>query len=658
MVITRSRGRGRSDLLKSLTSAGDLDFDDNFGTDDYLPELDAQEEGDDDSDDFILPSERRRRRLKKRKASKKRKATSNLEATEFDETPMRKRQRILKVRKTSGPNVLTDQEQLIKKAYKLLTTRRQLAAKEAAKTRVVAKIETKAVCSAKVFMQGHVPGLGKVSLESPGPSFQMNRMTVSTASAVEGKDSKERALKALAEARRKKEQMKAYRNNRMEMLKNRQPSPKMSAPSIPKRPTRRKLQTNHTLDDYVPVSSSARAGVMTLLPGISVLDALNGMDEVEQLEKLYRKVEDKLRPAKVISTTNPIGSSPDRTVGMNKALTQVYIAGLPLKFTQMELEKAFNHCGIIRGSKLLPGNRGIGFLTFQTHEMALNAIKDMNGRNIKGQPINVAWGRLRNNRARGRRGGFRGRGRGRAYHPRTSWVRGETLPGSKPLGPRPGLGFPHPTEGEDLSRKHQEEVIENQEVNQLDVGLKKDDGKTEQSPENTMSTPNASPTSTGNTNYPGFKRGGIMQGHIEKKNRGEGCRIKDQDLSIANSRSDLSRSNGRTAFSGQTSRKTSRPSSASPPVTSIPRKKANVVDNATWNNVHSSDIIKRQNNCWVHPERRRAVLGDPPPEEDIAQHEEDVSQLPKSTDLEGLALVPKRGSDHKIPEAAAIDYGF
>lgn len=61
---------------------------------------------------------------------------------------------------------------------------------------------------------------------------------------------------------------------------------------------------------------------------------------------------------------------------------------------EAELRHIFAHCGDMTSVRVIP-HRGCGFINFRTHEEALSAIEDMDGRTIRGQVLQVRWGKQR-----------------------------------------------------------------------------------------------------------------------------------------------------------------------------------------------------------------------------------------------------------------------
>merc|ERR1719334_2110226 len=69
----------------------------------------------------------------------------------------------------------------------------------------------------------------------------------------------------------------------------------------------------------------------------------------------------------------------------------VYVGGLHPDVDSAMLRKFFQHCGDIRQIRLDWRKKGFGFVHYSTHEQAREAIEDMDGRHILGQPIKCRW---------------------------------------------------------------------------------------------------------------------------------------------------------------------------------------------------------------------------------------------------------------------------
>jgi len=69
----------------------------------------------------------------------------------------------------------------------------------------------------------------------------------------------------------------------------------------------------------------------------------------------------------------------------------VYVGGLHPDVDNNMLRKFFQHCGDIRKIRLDWRKKGFGFIHYSTHEQAREAIEDMDGRLILGQPIKCRW---------------------------------------------------------------------------------------------------------------------------------------------------------------------------------------------------------------------------------------------------------------------------
>ena len=74
----------------------------------------------------------------------------------------------------------------------------------------------------------------------------------------------------------------------------------------------------------------------------------------------------------------------------------VYVGGLHPEVDQAMLRKFFQHCGDIKQIRLDWRKKGFGFIHYSTHEQAREAIEDMDGRIIMGQPIKCRWAKNKN----------------------------------------------------------------------------------------------------------------------------------------------------------------------------------------------------------------------------------------------------------------------
>lgn len=74
----------------------------------------------------------------------------------------------------------------------------------------------------------------------------------------------------------------------------------------------------------------------------------------------------------------------------------VYVGGLHPEVDQKMLRNFFQHCGDIRQIRLDWRKKGFGFIHYSTHEQAREAIEDMDGRIIMGQPIKCRWAKNKN----------------------------------------------------------------------------------------------------------------------------------------------------------------------------------------------------------------------------------------------------------------------
>ncbi|MDD5439747.1 MAG: RNA-binding protein [Candidatus Omnitrophica bacterium] len=86
----------------------------------------------------------------------------------------------------------------------------------------------------------------------------------------------------------------------------------------------------------------------------------------------------------------------------------IYVGNLSYECTDEDLKQAFQAFGQVTSATVIRDkfsgkSKGFGFVEMPTQAEAQNAIKDMNGKDLKGRPINV-------NEARPRTGGGGGGG--------------------------------------------------------------------------------------------------------------------------------------------------------------------------------------------------------------------------------------------------------
>jgi len=74
----------------------------------------------------------------------------------------------------------------------------------------------------------------------------------------------------------------------------------------------------------------------------------------------------------------------------------VYVGGLHPDCDNSMLRKFFQHCGDVKQIRLDWRKKGFGFVHYATHEQAREAIEDMDGRLIMGQPIKCRWAKNKN----------------------------------------------------------------------------------------------------------------------------------------------------------------------------------------------------------------------------------------------------------------------
>ncbi|HUN59908.1 MAG TPA: RNA-binding protein [Candidatus Binataceae bacterium] len=95
---------------------------------------------------------------------------------------------------------------------------------------------------------------------------------------------------------------------------------------------------------------------------------------------------------------------------------RLYVGNLAWTVTDQDLQDAFSEAGDVESSQVIMDratnrSRGFGFVEMATDEAAEAAIKNLNGREIKGRPIRV-------NEAQARTGGGGSGGRGGSNYDR------------------------------------------------------------------------------------------------------------------------------------------------------------------------------------------------------------------------------------------------
>jgi len=90
----------------------------------------------------------------------------------------------------------------------------------------------------------------------------------------------------------------------------------------------------------------------------------------------------------------------------------IYVSNLSPKVTEEDLRQAFEAFGQVTSAKIITdkfsgGSRGFGFVEMPAKAEAQSAINDLNGKELKGQALNVNEARPRpeDRRGGGRRGG-------------------------------------------------------------------------------------------------------------------------------------------------------------------------------------------------------------------------------------------------------------
>ena len=90
----------------------------------------------------------------------------------------------------------------------------------------------------------------------------------------------------------------------------------------------------------------------------------------------------------------------------------IYVGNLSHEVTEEDLQQAFEAFGQVTSAKIITdkfsgGSRGFGFVEMPAKAEAQSAINDLNGKELKGQALNVNEARPRpeDRRGGGRRGG-------------------------------------------------------------------------------------------------------------------------------------------------------------------------------------------------------------------------------------------------------------
>lgn len=83
----------------------------------------------------------------------------------------------------------------------------------------------------------------------------------------------------------------------------------------------------------------------------------------------------------------------------------IYVGNLPREVTETELTEAFQAFGEVASAKIITDrlsgeSRGFGFVEMPTDGEAEEAITGLNGRDMKGRPLNVNKARPRPDRGR------------------------------------------------------------------------------------------------------------------------------------------------------------------------------------------------------------------------------------------------------------------
>jgi RNA recognition motif-containing protein len=94
----------------------------------------------------------------------------------------------------------------------------------------------------------------------------------------------------------------------------------------------------------------------------------------------------------------------------------IYVGNLSYEATEDDLREAFSKFGQVASANVIKDretgrSKGFGFIEMPTQQEAQNAIAGLNGKDLKGRPLNVNEARPRTER-RDRGGGGGGRGGG------------------------------------------------------------------------------------------------------------------------------------------------------------------------------------------------------------------------------------------------------
>ena len=104
----------------------------------------------------------------------------------------------------------------------------------------------------------------------------------------------------------------------------------------------------------------------------------------------------------------------------------IYVGNLSFEVTEEELREAFEEFGEVASVNIIKDkfsgrSRGFGFVEMPANEEAKAAIDGLNGKDMKGRPLNINEARPRTEDRRGGRGGRGGGGGGRRGGGRRPW---------------------------------------------------------------------------------------------------------------------------------------------------------------------------------------------------------------------------------------------
>ena len=98
----------------------------------------------------------------------------------------------------------------------------------------------------------------------------------------------------------------------------------------------------------------------------------------------------------------------------------IYVGNLASDVTEDDLREAFEKFGEVESSKVImdrysSASRGFGFIEMPSNSEADNAIKSLNGEDLKGKALKISEARPKSDKKRRGRGGFNRGGGGRSW---------------------------------------------------------------------------------------------------------------------------------------------------------------------------------------------------------------------------------------------------